>query len=142
MKVPHEGQARLLDARVSNDSIEAFGSGRCGLFAISSASLRSRPGIFANSNKTGVAFFMTPDLRCSALCRTASGECDEQQPRSRSLILLIVALEHFPIHGNREMLQIYLLSHVLFGKPVSTFPRHALSAIQGPRPLPPRPVAV
>jgi hypothetical protein len=31
-----------------------------------------------------------------------------------------VRLEHFPIQWNREVLQISLLSHVLFGKPVST----------------------
>jgi hypothetical protein len=35
-------------------------------------------------------------------------------------------LDHFPIKGHREMVQVSLLSHALFGKPVSTFPGHAL----------------
>src|ERR1700743_657303 len=35
-------------------------------------------------------------------------------------------LEHFPIKWNRECSR-SLLSHVLFGKPVSTFPGHALA---------------
>jgi hypothetical protein len=32
----------------------------------------------------------------------------------------MTALEHIPIKWNRHVLQIYLFSHVLFGKPAST----------------------
>jgi len=36
-------------------------------------------------------------------------------------------LEHIPIGRNRDVLQIPFLAHILFGKPVSTFPGYALA---------------
>jgi len=43
--------------------------------------------------------------------------------------ILSSALEHIPIRRNRDVLQIPFLAHVLFGKPVSTFPGHALGGV-------------
>ena len=39
---------------------------------------------------------------------------------------IIRALEHIPFLSNRNVLQILGLAHILFGKPVSTFPGYAL----------------
>ena len=36
--------------------------------------------------------------------------------------------EHIPIGRNRDVLSILVLAHILFGKPVPTFPGYALAA--------------
>src|SRR5262245_1675187 len=48
-----------------------------------------------------------------------------------------MALEHVPFLRNRNMLQIRDMAHVLVGKPVSTFPGHALGAGFKPAPAMP-----
>ena len=48
--------------------------------------------------------------------------------RPASRILGLISLDHVPDQMNRDVLQFLALARVHFGKPVSTFPGHALGS--------------
>src|SRR6185437_14776886 len=59
--------------------------------------------------------------RVPSFLQSCGPGCEREQPAFSP------RLERIPIRFNRHAPWIHLLSHVLFGKPVSTFPGHALS---------------